>query len=122
MNVSHIHQLWGLESNNISNNIPSFENAQYFFEVFDLVDAWELFITIPFDLHTQKEMQFPKVLHFKLMIQLLFDLQKFILIIAHQNEVIHIDHNEELHISHFCNTHIKIGLTFYKFNAFEKLI
>jgi hypothetical protein len=30
--------------------------------------------------------------------QFFFDLQKFVLIVAHQNEVIHIDHNEKLHI------------------------
>jgi len=67
-------------------------------------------------------MQFPKVLHFKFLTQLLFDLQKFVLIIAHQNEVIHIDHNEKLHISHLCNIHTRINLTFHKFNVFEKHI
>jgi hypothetical protein len=67
-------------------------------------------------------MQLPEVLHFKLLSQFLFDLQKFVLIVTHQNEVIHIDHNEKLHISHLCNVHIRIGLTLHKFNAFEKRI
>jgi len=65
-------------------------------------------------------MQLPEVLHFKLLIQFLFDLQKFVLIVAHQNEVIHIDHNEKLHISHLCNVHTRIDLTLHKFNAFSE--
>jgi hypothetical protein len=49
-------------------------------------------------------------------------LQKFVLIVAHQNEVIHIDHNEKLDISHLYNIHTMIGLILHKFNAFEKHI
>ncbi len=102
--------------------ILPFKMLQYFFDVFDLVDVKELFIVIPFQSHLQRKMQLPKVFHFKHLTPLFFDLQKFVLIVAHQNEVIHIDHNEKLDISHLYNIHTMIGLILHKFNAFEKHI
>jgi hypothetical protein len=63
-------------------------------------------------------MQVTKIFHFELSKKFFLDLQKLVLIIAHQDEIIDIDNNEKLDISHLHNVHIKIRITPHKLDAF----
>jgi hypothetical protein len=49
-------------------------------------------------------------------------LQKLVLIIAHQDEIIDIDDNEKFDISHLRNVHTKIRITSYKLDVFQESI
>jgi hypothetical protein len=74
---------------------------------------------IPFHFHAKEEMQIAKIVHFEFSKKFFFHLQKFIFIIAHQNEIIDINDNEKFAISNLCNIHIKIHITPQKFNVFQ---
>jgi hypothetical protein len=49
-------------------------------------------------------------------------LQKLVLIIAHQDEIIDIHDNEKFDISHLHNVHAKIRSTPHKLDAFQESI
>jgi hypothetical protein len=49
-------------------------------------------------------------------------LQKLILIIAHQDEIINVDDNEKFDISDLRNIHAKVRITPHKLDAFQKNI
>jgi hypothetical protein len=67
-------------------------------------------------------MQVTKIFHFKLSRKFFLDLQKLVLIIAHQDEIIDIDDNKKFDISHLRNVHVKIRITPHKLDAFQKNI
>jgi hypothetical protein len=76
----------------------------------------------PFHFHAKEEMQVAKIFHFELSRKFFLYLQKLVLIIAHQNEIIDVDDNEKFDISHLCNVHAKIHITPHKFNVFQESI
>ncbi len=76
----------------------------------------------PFPLHAKEEMQVAKIFHFELSRKFFLYLQKLVLIIAHQDEIIHVDDNENFDISHLRNVHAKIRITPHKLYVFQKNI
>jgi len=99
--------------------VKAFENL---LEISNLVDVKQKLCTIPFHLHAKEEMQVAKIFHFELLRKFFLCLQKLILIIANQDEIIDVDDNEKFDISDLCNVHIKIRITLHKFDDFQKNI
>ncbi len=60
--------------------------------------------------------------HFEFSRKFFFHLQKLVLIIAHQDEIIDIDDKEKFDISDLHNVYAKIHITPHKFNAFQESI
>ncbi len=90
------------------------------FEIPTLVDINNTSHMIPFHYHAKEEMQIVKIFHFELLRKLFLHLQKLVLIIAHQDQIIDINNNEKLHISHLCNIHVEVCITPHKFDAFQE--
>ncbi len=96
-----------------------FENV---LEIPNLVNVKKMLCTIPFHFHAKEEMQITKTFHFELSRKFFLHLQKLVLIIAHQDEIINVDDNEKLEISHLRNTHIKVRINLHKFDALQESI
>jgi hypothetical protein len=96
-----------------------FENL---LEIANLVDVKKTLCTIPFHFHAKEKMQITKIFHFKLSRKFFFHLQKLVLIIAHQDEIIDVDDNEKFHILHLRNIHIKVRITSRKLDAFQESV
>jgi hypothetical protein len=96
-----------------------FEN---FLEISNLVDVKQTLCTIPFHFHVKEEMQVAKIFHFKLSRRFFFYLRKFVLIIAHQDEIIDIHDNKKFDIFHLRNLHTKIRITPHKLDVFQESI
>jgi hypothetical protein len=60
--------------------------------------------------------------HFELLKKLFFHLQKLVLIIAHQDEIININDNEKNFISDLRNMHAKVRITPHKLDAFQESV
>ncbi len=67
-------------------------------------------------------MQITKIFPFELSKKFFLHLQKFILIITHQDEIINVNDNEKLDISHLCNIHVKVRITPHNLDVFQKNI
>jgi hypothetical protein len=96
-----------------------FENL---LEIPNLADVMKTLCTILFNFHAKEEIQIPKIFHFKLLRKFFLHLQKLVLIIAHQDEIIHIDDNEKFDISDLRNVHAKVRITPPKLNVFQNNI
>jgi hypothetical protein len=92
-----------------------------FFEMPNLADVKKMLCTIPFHFHAKEEMQIAKIFHFEFLKNFFLHFQKLVLIIAHQDEIINVDHNEKSEIFDLCNIHVKVRIT-YKFNVLKKNI
>ncbi len=67
-------------------------------------------------------MQVAKIFHFELSRKFFLHLQKLILNIAHQDEIIDVDDNEKFDISDLRKVHAKIRITPHKLDDFQKSI
>ncbi len=76
--------------------------------------------TIPFHFHVKEEMQITKIFHFKILRKSFLHLQKLVIIIAHQDEIIDVEDNENFDISNLRNIHITIRITLHKLNGFQR--
>jgi len=83
-----------------------------------LVDVKKTLCTIPFHFHAKEEMQVTKIFYFELSKKFFLHLQKLILIIAHQDEIIDVDNNEKFDISNLRNIHVKVCNTPHKLDVF----
>ncbi len=97
----------------------TFENL---LEISNLVDVKQTLCAIPFHFHAKEEMQVAKIFHFELSKKFFLYLQKLVLIIAHQDEIINVDDNEKSDIFDLHNVHIKIHITPHKLDVFQKNI
>jgi hypothetical protein len=70
----------------------------------------------------RKKCKIAKIFHFELSRKFFLHLQKLVLIVAHQAEIIDVDENEKFDISHLCNVHTKIRITLHKLDAFQESI
>ncbi len=91
-------------------------------EISNLVDVKQTLCTIPFHFHAKEKMQIAKIFHFVLSRKFFLHLQKLVLIITHQDEIIDVDDNEKFDISHLRNVHTKIHITPHKLDAFQESI
>ncbi len=116
-------QLWlGIKGHSNGFTILHMKVFENLFEISNLVDVKPTLCTIPFHFHAKEEMQVSKIFHFKLSRKLFLYLQKLVLIIAHQHEIINVDDNEKFDISHLRNIHTKIHITLHKLDTFQESI
>jgi hypothetical protein len=97
----------------------AFENL---LEIPNLVDVKKTLCTIPFHFHAKEKMQIAKIFHFELSRKFFLRLQKLVLIIAHQDEIINVDDDEKFDILHLRNIHIKVRITSRKLDAFQESV
>jgi hypothetical protein len=74
----------------------------------------------PFPLPCQGRNENPQ--DFELLKKFFLDLQKLVLTIAHQDEIINIDDNEKFDIFNLHNVHAKIHITPHKLDVFQENI
>jgi hypothetical protein len=67
-------------------------------------------------------MQITQIFHFKFSRKFFLHLQKLVLIIAHQDEIIDVKDNEKFDISNLHNLHAKVPIAAHKLNVFQKSI
>jgi hypothetical protein len=67
-------------------------------------------------------MSIAKTFHFELLRKFFLHLQKLILIITHQNEIIDIDDIEIFDSPNLHNVHAKIRITPHKLDVFQEII
>jgi hypothetical protein len=67
-------------------------------------------------------MQIAKIFQFELSRKFFLHLQKLILIITHQDEIIDIDDDENFHILDLRNIHTKVRITFRKLDVFQESV
>jgi hypothetical protein len=100
-------------------HVKAFENL---FEIPNLVDVKKMLCMIPFNFHAKEKIQIAKIFHFKLSKKFFLHLQKLILCIAHQDEIIDINNNEKFDISDLRNVHAKVRITPHKLDVFQELL
>ncbi len=93
-----------------------------FFEIPNLVDVKKTLSTVPFHFHAEEKMQIAKIFHFKLSRKFFLHLQKLVLIIAHQDEIIDVDDDEKFDIFDLRNIHTKVRITSRKLDAFQESV
>jgi hypothetical protein len=77
---------------------------------------------IPFPFRAREEIQIANIFHFEFSKKFFFHLQKLVLIIAHQDEIIDVDDYEKFNIFDLLNTHAKVASLFTNSMFFKKSI
>jgi hypothetical protein len=77
---------------------------------------------IPFNFHAEEEMQITKIFHFELLIKFFLHLQKLVLIITNEDEIIDIDDNEKFDNFELRNVHANVRITLHKLHVFQESI
>jgi hypothetical protein len=89
-------------------------------EIANLVDINKDVVHNPFPFPCQGRNANHQDLSFQIFKKVLLHLQKLVIIIAHQDEIIDVEDNEKFDISNLRNIHITIHITFHKLNVFQR--
>jgi len=92
----------------------AFENL---LEIPNLVHVRKTLCTIPLHFHAKEKMQIAKIFHFELSKKFFLHLQKLVLIITHQDEIIDVDNDEKFHILDLRNIHTSCKLDAFQENV-----
>jgi hypothetical protein len=77
---------------------------------------------ISFHFHAKEKMQIAKIFHLEFLRKFFFHLQKFILIVTHQDEIIDVDNNKKFDVSNLRNVHVKVHITLHELDVFQENI